>query len=66
MSKAMRINIMMVSATLMVLLASMAGNAEEGQFNSQGKIVFDNRTADAADDVIFDAGEFNRIASVCR
>ena len=64
---AARINVIMISVTLMaVLLLSVKGKAEENQFNSQGKIVFDNRTEDTDDDVIFDAGDFNRLAFTCR
>lgn len=35
-----------------------AGSTE---YKSQGKIVFDNNTADTADDVVFDAGDFRLI-----
>ncbi|MEZ3443550.1 MAG: hypothetical protein K1W30_00165 [Lachnospiraceae bacterium] len=64
--KTIRINVIMVSVTLLVLLISITGNAKEKQFHSQGKIVFDNKTEDAADDVIFDAGDFNRLAVICQ
>lgn len=59
-------NIIMVSVTLLtVLLISATGNAQES-FNSQGKIIFSNRTEDISDDVIFDAGDFNKLAYICR
>ena len=61
---AARINVIMISVTLMaVLLLSVKGKAEENQFNSQGKIVFDNRTEDTDDDVIFDARRLKSPAS---
>lgn len=65
--KTIRTNIIMIFVTLLtVLLISTTGNAEEKHFNSQGKIVFNNRTEDTADDVIFDAGDFNKLAYICR
>lgn len=65
--KTMRTNTIMILVTLlMVLLVSVTGNAEEKHFNSQGKIIFDNRTEDPADDVVFDAADFNKLANVCR
>ncbi|MCM1182803.1 MAG: hypothetical protein NC337_05480 [Roseburia sp.] len=57
--------IAMTAVTLAVLLTSST-KAEEGRFKSQGKIVFDNGTPDETDDVIFDAGDFNRLAYTCR
>lgn len=64
--KTMWTNIVMVSVTLLtVLLISATGNAQE-IFNSQGKIIFSNRTEDISDDVIFDAGDFNKLAYICR
>ena len=61
------INVIMVFVTLLtILLFSVTGKAEENKFNSQGKIVFDNRTEDTSDDVIFDSGDFNRLAFICR
>ena len=42
-----------------------AANTTSGiQYNSQGKIVFDNNTKDTTDDVIFDAGDFILIDSM--
>ncbi len=65
--KTIRINLIVVSVTLLtIFLVSMTGNAAERQFKSQGKIIFDNRTGDAADDVIFDATDFDRLAFTCR
>ena len=65
--KTLRTNVIMISVTLLaVLLFSITGEAEENRFNSQGKIVFDNKTGDETDDVIFDAGDFNRLAFTCR
>lgn len=65
--KTIRTNIVMVSVTLLtVLLFSVTGSAEEKHFNSQGKIVFDNKTEDTADDVIFDADDFDKLAYTCR
>lgn len=59
-------NFAMVLATLLaVLLFSTTGRADN-KFGSQGKIVFDNKTQDTADDVVFDAGDFDRLSSVCR
>lgn len=65
---AARINIIMISVTLlMVLLFPLSGRVRaENQFNSQGRIIFDNRTGDDVDDVIFDADDFNRLAFTCR
>lgn len=60
-------NIIMVSTTLLVAFSLFTeGKAEETRFKSQGKIIFDNRTEDPSDDVIFDASDFNRLAFVCR
>lgn len=65
--KTIRTNIIIVFVTLLaVLLIPATGNAEEKHFNSQGKIIFNNRTGDTADDVIFDAGDFNKLAHTCR
>ena len=65
--KTIMTNIMMVFVTLlMVVLISITGRAEEKIFNSQGKIIFNNRTEDTSDDVIFDAGDFNKLADICR
>lgn len=64
--RTIRINIIMVFVTMLtVFMISVTGNAEES-FNSQGKIIFDNRTEDISDDVIFDAGDFNKLAYICR
>ena len=60
-------NITMVSVTfLTALLVSIPGNAREGQFNSQGRIIFDNKTSSTTDDVVFDAADFDRLAFTCR
>lgn len=65
--KTLRINITMICVTLLTAcLISMTGNAEGKRFNSQGKIIFDNRTGDPADDVIFAADDFEKLAYTCR
>lgn len=56
----------MVAMTLGIIMAySMTGKAA-GSFKSQGRIVFNNKTASTRDDVIFDAGDFERFAQICR
>ncbi len=66
MKRAVRINIIMVAMTLGIIMAySMTGKAA-GSFKSQGRIVFNNKTASTRDDVIFDAGDFERLAQICR
>lgn len=58
----MKKNIIMIAFTLTLITGSyIVGNAEDSSFHSQGKIVFDNNTDDAADDVIFDASDFSTI-----
>ena len=59
-------NIIMVLATLLAVLLFSATGRAENKFSSQGKIVFDNKTDDTADDVVFDAGDFNRLSGICR
>ncbi len=66
MRKTVRVNIiMMVMAFMLIMAFSIVGKAS-GNFRSQGKIVFTNKTASTRDDVIFDAGDFERLAQICR
>ncbi len=66
MRKIARINIIMVVMAFMFIMAfSIVGKAS-GNFRSQGKIVFTNKTASTRDDVVFDAGDFERLAQICR
>ncbi|NDO49963.1 hypothetical protein FMM75_11395 [Lachnospiraceae bacterium MD335] len=66
MRKTARINIIMVVMAFMFIMAfSIVGKAS-GNFRSQGKIVFTNKTASTRDDVVFDAGDFERLAQICR
>lgn len=60
------INISIITMTVSIILSSsIIGNAA-GRFQSQGKIVFTNKTASSEDDVIFDAEDFERLAEVCK
>jgi hypothetical protein len=68
MRKTAQVNIIMmvmVMAFMFIMAFSMVGKAS-GNFRSQGKIVFTNKTASTRDDVIFDAGDFERLAQICR
>lgn len=61
----MKKKIIMISVTgILIISNTLIANATTN-FNSQGKIVFTNGTDDAEDDVIFDAGDFARLATVC-
>ena len=60
------INISIIAMTISIILSSsIIGNAAR-RFQSQGKIVFTNKTASSEDDVIFDAADFERLAEACR
>ncbi len=60
------INISIITMTVSIILSSfIIGNAA-GRFQSQGKIVFTNKTASGEDDVIFDAADFERLAKACK
>lgn len=59
-------NISLVIMTLLIAaMISCIGNATE-QFHSQGRIVFTNGTDRTDDDVIFDAKDFEKLATVCK
>lgn len=64
--KGSRTNICLMIMTLLIAATiSCVGNAAE-QFHSQGRIVFTNGTERTDDDVIFDAKDFEKLASICR
>lgn len=66
MKRTARINIIMVIMTLIfIMIFSITGRAS-GSFKSQGRIVFNNKTASTRDDVIFDASDFEKLAQVCK
>ena len=66
MKKTARINIIMVVISLVFIMAFSITGKAAGSFKSQGRIVFNNKTESTRDDVIFDAGDFERLAQVCR
>ena len=66
MKRTSRINIVMVVITMVFIMAFSITGKASGGFKSQGKIVFNNKTASTRDDVIFDADDFDRLAQVCR
>ncbi|MBD5469913.1 MAG: hypothetical protein HDR19_01985 [Lachnospiraceae bacterium] len=66
MKRTTRINVLMVVMTLIfIMVFSITGRASD-RFKSQGKIVFNNKTVSTKDDVIFDAGDFETLAEVCK
>lgn len=66
MRRTTRINIIMVVITMVFIMAFSITGRASGGFKSQGRIVFNNKTTSTRDDVIFDAGDFDRLAQVCR
>jgi len=58
-------NIIMIGFTVILIFATAFVSSAASSFNSQGKIVFTNGTSTTSDDVVFDAGDFARLASVC-
>ena len=61
----MKKNIIMIGFTATLIFATAFISSAASSFNSQGKIVFTNGTSITSDDVIFDAGDFAKLASVC-
>ena len=66
MKRTARINIVMVVITMVFIMAFSITGKASGGFKSQGRIVFNNKTASKRDYVIFDADVFDRLAKLCR
>jgi len=66
MKRTARINIIMLAMTLIFIIMSSITGKASGRFNSQGKIVFNNKTTSTKDDVIFDASDFEKLAQLCK
>lgn len=65
--RTMAVNIMMLAATLLAIISSTLGTGRaESRFQSQGRIIFDNKTEEATDDVVFDSEDLDRLAGTCR
>lgn len=64
--KTLRTNVIMIAVTAIIIAVYSASAKAATTFNSQGRIVFDNGTADTSDDVIFDANDFNVLYERCK
>lgn len=62
----MKKNFIIIGFTAALVFATAFISSAASTFNSQGKIVFTNGTSNIVDDVIFDAGDFAKLASVCK
>ena len=58
--------ILVVGSICFSSIGAKASAIKPENINSQGKIVFDNGTEDAEDDVIFDADDIYYLYSICR
>lgn len=56
-------NICCLSLAVVGTLSASAGTPNTGDYQSQGSIIFDNATANTADDVTFDSSDFGKIDS---
>lgn len=62
-----RINSAIIIFTFVIIVAaSYVRTYAANSFKSQGMIVYTNGTSTTRDDVIFDAEDFQRLASVCK
>jgi len=60
-----KIVLLIISITMLIGSSLSAHASSAYGMNSQGKIVFDNNTTTTADDIIFDASDFNTLAAKC-